>query len=64
MPSSPELFTFTARLTGRETAEAIQIDWDTQIEWLPKSLTQISQLDDQSVRVSIPHWIARNKGLI
>jgi len=47
-----------------ETAKAVLLFDGTREAWLPKSQIEIERRADGTVEVTLPEWLAKDKGLI
>ena len=49
-----------------ESERAIKVDFGDEIHWLPKSQIKFEEdcKTDDGVRLEIPEWLAKEKGLI
>jgi len=65
MPKSKEIFAVEAKIL-RRTQAAVQIEYDGEEFWLPKSqLHDVDELPQEGdARVKMTDWIARQKGFI
>lgn len=58
-----ELIDITGQIVA-ETERAIKLDDGTKIEWLPRQFLEIEEKSDGLVEVTMPVWLATDKGFI
>ena len=65
MPSGKsDLIDITGELAGAETEKALLFNDGARSVWLPRSQIEISEADNGLVEVTMPEWLALEKGLI
>ena len=65
MPSGKSnLIDITGELAGGETEKAVLFHDGTRSVWLPRSQIEIAPADNGLVEVTMPEWLAQQKGLI